>query len=276
MKQAEAREREIGVVGALRTARLDRGMSLTELAAQTNIRVEHLRTLEENPSAWPDQAYPRAFARSYAIAVGIDPSEVADAFSQSADAWPKQSAPRRAEPRRKRWPWATLAVAAVAAGIGVFALLDGGSSGINKEPAGEQDTKESASGDQRAVPERGAEPAAAPPPISDPPRGDALAPQPQESALRLSSPAGLTFCAIADGKPAIETGLDAGDSEILRGSSFDLVFPYGFDPVDLEASVDGDPIVIPDTQGAAAVRIDPEVAAAETIPMPTAGCVGTG
>lgn len=269
MSRGEAGRRDIAAVEALRAARLQRGWSLTEVAARTNIRVEHLRALEANPRAWPDPAYPRAFARAYAVAVGADPSSLVDAFAAAAAPMHKD---RQAEPQRssKRWFWGLLAAGALLATAGVLLLLDGDTEKRVDRP------EERSSGDrrERKSTSAGTRLGQLPTPLQEfgrPSEKPLATPTPGE-ALRLASPSGITFCVISDGELIVDDGLDAGGSVTVDGFSFDLIFPYGFDPEDLEASVGEDPIVIPDTQGASAVRIDPAAGRASTIPMPPAGC----
>src|ERR1700746_2378790 len=60
--------------GSLRKARARRGISLRQIAASTKISAAALEALERNDiSRLPGGIFSRAFVRSYAIEVGLDP-----------------------------------------------------------------------------------------------------------------------------------------------------------------------------------------------------------
>jgi cytoskeletal protein RodZ len=82
----------MGDLGAkLRQARERRGVSLRQVAAATKISVVVLEALERNdPSKLPGGIFSRAFVRSYASELGLDPDE---AFREFAAQFPGQSAP---------------------------------------------------------------------------------------------------------------------------------------------------------------------------------------
>src|SRR6266566_2801022 len=65
----------------LREARERRGASLQQIAATTKISVAVLDALERNDiSRLPSGIFGRAFVRSYALEVGLDPLEVLRVF----------------------------------------------------------------------------------------------------------------------------------------------------------------------------------------------------
>ncbi len=67
--------------GKLRQARERRGVSLRQIAASTKISVAALEALERNDvSKLPGGIFSRAFVRSYAIEVGLDPEETVREF----------------------------------------------------------------------------------------------------------------------------------------------------------------------------------------------------
>ena len=76
----ELDEPQVPSVGErLRAAREERGMSLEDIAAQTRIPQRHLESLEV--SEWdklPAPTYTIGFARSYASAIGLDRTEIAE------------------------------------------------------------------------------------------------------------------------------------------------------------------------------------------------------
>src|SRR5262245_9688599 len=75
-------ERTAGDVGAkLRDARERRGISLRQIANATKISVAALEALERNDiSRLPGGIFSRAFVRSYAIEVGLDPEATIQEF----------------------------------------------------------------------------------------------------------------------------------------------------------------------------------------------------
>src|SRR5438034_2201293 len=75
-------DRTAGDFGSkLRAARERRGMSLRQIAAATKISVNALEALERNDfSRLPGGIFSRAFVRSYASEVGLDPDEAIEEF----------------------------------------------------------------------------------------------------------------------------------------------------------------------------------------------------
>src|SRR5213592_1749430 len=70
-----------GFGGALREARERRGVSLRQIANATKISVAALEALERNDiSRLPGGIFSRAFVRSYAIEVGLDPEATIQEF----------------------------------------------------------------------------------------------------------------------------------------------------------------------------------------------------
>ncbi|MGH9314812.1 MAG: helix-turn-helix domain-containing protein [Vicinamibacterales bacterium] len=75
----------------LRRAREDRGVSLEAIAQSTKIGATLLASLERGDcSRWPSGVYSRAYVRSYAQTVGLDPKAIADEFCNCFPtvAWP--------------------------------------------------------------------------------------------------------------------------------------------------------------------------------------------
>src|SRR3954467_9944834 len=67
--------------GKLRAARERRGLSLRQIAASTKISIAALEALERNDlSKLPGGIFSRAFVRSYAIEVGLDPDAAVHEF----------------------------------------------------------------------------------------------------------------------------------------------------------------------------------------------------
>ena len=67
--------------GRLRQAREERGISLRQIAANTKVSVGALEALERNNvSKLPGGIFSRAFVRSYAAEVGLDPEATVREF----------------------------------------------------------------------------------------------------------------------------------------------------------------------------------------------------
>jgi transcriptional regulator with XRE-family HTH domain len=65
----------------LRRLRLQRGVSLQQLAASTNVNETLWAALERNDfSRWPKGIFARAYVREYAKAIGADPEATVDEF----------------------------------------------------------------------------------------------------------------------------------------------------------------------------------------------------
>jgi hypothetical protein len=65
----------------LRRLRVQRGVSLESIAAATKVHTDLWAGLERNDfSRWPAGLYARAYVRSYALQVGVDPDVTVDEF----------------------------------------------------------------------------------------------------------------------------------------------------------------------------------------------------
>ncbi len=83
--------------GKLRQARERRGVSLRQIAASTKISAAALEALERNDvSKLPGGIFSRAFVRSYAVEVGLDPDETVREFVERFDREPPSSAEQTA------------------------------------------------------------------------------------------------------------------------------------------------------------------------------------
>jgi transcriptional regulator with XRE-family HTH domain len=78
----------------LRRFRLQRGITLEQLSAATNVSTALWVGLEQNDlTRWPTGIYAREYVRQYARAIGVDPEATVDEFCRS---FPHGD--RRAEP----------------------------------------------------------------------------------------------------------------------------------------------------------------------------------
>jgi transcriptional regulator with XRE-family HTH domain len=65
----------------LRRIRVQRGISISQIAAGTKISADLLNGLERNDfTGWPSGIYARAYVRQYAYAIGVDPDATVDEF----------------------------------------------------------------------------------------------------------------------------------------------------------------------------------------------------
>ena len=98
--------------GKLRQARERRGISLRQIAASTKISAAALEALERNDiSKLPGGIFSRAFVRSYAVEVGLDPDDTVREFLERFN----QEAPPTAEAVAADVPEAGARVRAAAA-----------------------------------------------------------------------------------------------------------------------------------------------------------------
>jgi cytoskeleton protein RodZ len=80
--------------GKLRQAREARGLSLRQIAATTRISVAALEALERNDiSKLPGGIFSRAFVRSYAVEVGLDPDVTVNDYLDRFQGEPPPPAP---------------------------------------------------------------------------------------------------------------------------------------------------------------------------------------
>lgn len=65
----------------LRRIRLQRGITMEQIAESTNIAQDLLEGLERNDfGEWPVGIFARAYVRQYAYAIGVDPDSTVDEF----------------------------------------------------------------------------------------------------------------------------------------------------------------------------------------------------
>jgi transcriptional regulator with XRE-family HTH domain len=65
----------------LRRIRIQKGISIEQIATATKVSADLLSGLERNDfSRWPVGIYARAYVRQYAYAIGVDPDSTVDEF----------------------------------------------------------------------------------------------------------------------------------------------------------------------------------------------------
>lgn len=131
----------------LRNARLEKKLSLEELQEMTKIRVRYLEAIEEGDyKVLPGSFYVRAFIKSYAEAVGLDPNEVLDMYQKvnpapvEPEPAPEPLRPRgrsgggpRSSDRTSKWASTVMVVCFVALIVGIvyFFAYQGSSGSTN-------------------------------------------------------------------------------------------------------------------------------------------------
>jgi cytoskeletal protein RodZ len=69
---------------SLRRIRLRRGITLEQIARETKVNADLWEALERNDFArWPSGIFARAYLRSYARLIGVDPEATVDEFCRS-------------------------------------------------------------------------------------------------------------------------------------------------------------------------------------------------
>jgi transcriptional regulator with XRE-family HTH domain len=86
------------VLGELRRAREERGITLQEIAQRTLINVVYLEAIDRGTLDVMPEPYMRAFIREYAQAVGLDPSAFMERFDARAEAHRASAAPEETLP----------------------------------------------------------------------------------------------------------------------------------------------------------------------------------
>jgi cytoskeletal protein RodZ len=126
MAMVDAMKPDFG--GKMKRSREERGVSLRQIAEATKISVGSLEALERNDiSRLPGGIFSRAFVRSYATEIGVDPEQaVRDFIVQFPDDSVTAGSPQahrdyeaETTPRR-RGPGTVIAVLAISALIGVI------------------------------------------------------------------------------------------------------------------------------------------------------------
>ena len=117
----------------LRRAREARGVSLRQIADTTKLSVRALEALERNDiSQLPGGIFSRAFVRSYALEVGVDPEQTVREFiaqfpSDSVTIGTRYEPPRFEDDgqdrRRRRLGVAALLLVVAALGAGAYYVL---------------------------------------------------------------------------------------------------------------------------------------------------------
>lgn len=228
----------------LRQERRARGIELEEVEAATGVRVRFLRAIEdEDWERLPGEFYARAFTRTYAGYLGLDPAEFA--LEQRPDPVGEGGAGARVEPRQvpdvpsarqpRRWlPVAAAVAALVVVALAVVVLVA---------------TLDDSGSTRSASPTRPQGGGASAPPQHQP------KPPPAATSLRLTATAEVWVCLLnGKGEPLIdgqilEPGAEEGP---FRSRRYSMSFGNGA----VELTVDGAPAKTPESSSPVGYAID--------------------
>ncbi len=237
--------------GALRDARHRRKIDLTQVEAETKIRLRYLRALEnEEWDVLPGGAYNRAFIRTYADFLGLDGERLAEEYQRRLeDSEPDGGRAREAGlPQRParggegaglpRGAIAALISVALLAALIAIALLGGGNGspdGTSPAPAPAPKQKSGGTG----KPANRANP---------PARG---------ISLRLAAQADVWVCLLgADGAKLVDGRVIGAGAEVgpFRSGSFTVAFGNG----SIAMQIDGKQVPLEDTPNPVGYEVAPD------------------
>ena len=202
--------------GMLRQARERRGISLRQIAASTKISAGALEALERNDiSKLPGGIFSRAFVRSYALEVGLDPEETVRQFIERFKQDPPPTAEmiaaaipehERAFDQKQRKAMQTIAIAAAVGGV-LLLMLYVGLRGRRPASRGTEAVQ--------TAPLPQTEPAPAPPAVPPPVPPEETTPLPSKGQLTLDiSPTADCWVSLTvDGKKLFARVMRAGERE---------------------------------------------------------------
>jgi cytoskeleton protein RodZ len=240
----------IGAV--LRDARERAGLELRDVSERTKIRLRYLGALEdEHWDDLPSAAYAKGFLRTYAQLLGLDAEALVDEFRRQVEGGGGGAAYPLGEPvleRRRRpgersgrevprWLVGAGLIAAVLAALVAVGLL---SADDENEPARDRE-RPAAAGDGRRNE-----------------RGDGGAPQPRGTvSLRLRARKPVEVCLVGGGGEALidRQVLAEGTEDEFRRRRFELRFPAGFEPGQVDVEIAGKSRRLPRVNGPAAYEI---------------------
>jgi cytoskeleton protein RodZ len=234
---------------ALREARTERGIELTEIERATKIRVKFLRAMEED--RWeelPAPAYARSFLATYAEYLDLDaPALVKELKGTYGEGDRREPIPygvvRPGQLTRggHGWPWKPLAV--LVAGLIAVVLLGVvivGAIGGSGDGGGKRHAKGAGTGTGTTAAATSTSPSGSPSGVS----------------VELRPTADVWVCLVDDrGRAAVngETLAPGQDVGPFTGASFDVTFGNG----SVEMTVDGEPAKVPPLAEPLGFRITP-------------------
>jgi cytoskeleton protein RodZ len=209
--------------GKLRLARERRGISVREIAARTKISIAALEALERNDvSKLPGGIFSRAFVRSYAHEVGLDPDETVREFLACFQGAPVEAVAAPAVVSeadsnfevQQRMAGVVLKLALISAPlIGLVLYFTLRTPPVHLPPPMETSEAEPAAvpttGHQAAPAARSSNPQPAPTPAP-------VAPVPKTMTLELHPTGDCWIQLTVDGQPVVSRLMVAGDKEVRQ------------------------------------------------------------
>ncbi len=228
----------------LRQERRARGIGLEDVEAATGVRTRFLRAIEEEDwDRLPGDFYARAFTRTYANYLGLDPAELALERRLDPVGDPDAAGPR-VEPRqvpespsarkpRPRWPLAAAGALLLAAAVVALVAALGGGGSTRSAPPGPGAGAGAKSGGGGGGKQGGGAPHQAKQPAGRP-----------GTSLRLTATGEVWVCLLdGAGKPLIDGQIMPAGSEAgpFRSRRYQMSFGNG----EVELTLDGAPARTP-------------------------------
>jgi len=236
---------------ALREARTERGIELSEVERVTKIRIKFLRAMEEERwEALPAPVYARSFLSTYARFLGLDDKALVDQYRRTAEGADRvEPIPHQVvQPGIRRRGRSIKPIAVLFAGLVaavVLGLVIVGSLGDSDDGGETADQRGGrATGSVTTTGETQA-------PAGQPPTAEA-----SEVSLELRSTGAVWVCLVDDEGRAPVNGetLTAGE---VRGSFVSRAFEVTLGNGSVEMTVDGEPAEIPPVAEPLGYRITP-------------------
>jgi hypothetical protein len=238
---------------ALREARTELGIELSEVERVTKIRIKFLRAMEEDRwEALPAPAYARGFLSTYARFLGLDDEALVDKYRRTAEGAdrPEPIPPQVLRPGRRRRGPSIKPVALLFAGLLVAAALglvivgslggsdDGDDAADKRVGRAAGSAVNTTNGETTAVP-----------------GGEQPVGQSSEVAVELRSTGTVWVCLVDDRDQApVNETLTANE---VRGPFESRAFEVTFGNGSIEMTVDGEPAEVPNLAEPLGYRITP-------------------
>ena len=237
----------------LQSLRVEKGISIEQVAAETRIRVEILRSIEaEDHENLPDDVFVKGFLQSFAKVIGADPDEVLRRFNARRKAQvPVQVLDGIAPPSRQGHFWLTLLwVAALMAALVGGTLL--GYQLLYHPKGAEVTLPQPPVAHEAETVEPATEPAPAALPLKTPaqdiaPQNDAAGTQPARYRLEIVCDEDTWLKIIVDDAPAEEYFLKPGDTlQLTAKSTYNLLIGNAGG---VSVQLNGQPVAVPGKSG---------------------------